>query len=377
VFHGGAAGIADADPGSAAAQLESDQADANLGISVAGAGDVNGDGYADVIVGAVYYDAGEANEGAAFVFHGGAAGIADADPGSAAAQLESDQTDANLGLGVAGAGDVNGDGYADVIVGAQFYDAGELNEGAAFVFHGSAAGITDGDPGTAAAQLESDQARARLGGSVAGAGDVNGDEYADVIVGAPRYDAGEAKEGAAFVFLGNSEGRPVLAQQRRGDGSGTPVQPWGHSLADDVFQVALQGTHPEGRGRVKLEVEACPPALPFGDAGCASHVSTSWASVAPPAAAASLVETISGLSVDTLYRWRARVLHAPYTVTEAGIVPSPNPAHGPWRRVSAQVSEADIRLVPEPGFLVGLAAGVATLALLAGRRLRASTGTHR
>ena len=50
---------------------------------------------------------------------------------------------------------MNGDGYDDVIVGAAYYDAGEVNEGAAFVFLGSASGVADGNPGTAHAQLES------------------------------------------------------------------------------------------------------------------------------------------------------------------------------------------------------------------------------
>jgi len=107
-----------------------------------------------------------------------------------------------LGWSVAGAGDVNGDGYADVIVGAHEYDAGDLIEGAAFVFLGSASGIANGDPTTAWARLESDQVGALLGWSVAGAGDVNGDNLADVIVGALLFDAGERDGGAAFVFLG-------------------------------------------------------------------------------------------------------------------------------------------------------------------------------
>jgi len=126
---------------------------------------------------------------------------------TADSQLESDQAVAALGVSVAGAGDVNGDGYADVIVGAYTYDAGEPDEGAAFVFLGSASGIVAaGDPSNAAAQLESDQAGAIFGLSVAGAGDVNGDGYADVIVGAYGYDAGEPDEGAAFVFLGGASG---------------------------------------------------------------------------------------------------------------------------------------------------------------------------
>ena len=55
-------------------------------------------------------------------------------------------------------------------------------------------------------QLESDQADARLGWSVAGAGDVNGDGYADVIVGAPDEDNGENDEGRARVYLGSASG---------------------------------------------------------------------------------------------------------------------------------------------------------------------------
>jgi hypothetical protein len=203
VFLGSAAGIADGDSSAAATQFESNQLGAYMGYSVAGAGDVNGDDYADVIVGAVLYDAGEIDEGAAFVLLGSAAGITDGDPSTAATQLESDQETAKMGQSVAGAGDVNGDGYADVIVGAYRYDAGEIEEGAAFLFLGSASGIVaNGNPANADVQLESKQGWAWLGWSVAGAGDVNDDGYADVIVGAPSYSAGELKEGAAFVYLG-------------------------------------------------------------------------------------------------------------------------------------------------------------------------------
>jgi hypothetical protein len=180
------------------AQLESNQADAYLGASVAGAGDVNGDGYADVIVGATGFDAGEDPDGgAAFVFLGSASGIASGNPSTADARLVSYQRFSEMGSSVAGAGDVNGDGYGDVIVGAQSYSAGELYEGAAFVFLGSASGIADGDPSTADTRLEPDYTGARLGQTVAGAGDVNGDGYADAILGS---------EGAAYLFLGSASG---------------------------------------------------------------------------------------------------------------------------------------------------------------------------
>ena len=218
VFHGSATGIADGSPATAHTRLEGDQAGAEMGVNVGGAGDVNGDGFADVIVGAWHYDAGETDEGAAFVFHGSAAGIVNGTPATAHTRLAGDQAGAQMGISVDGAGDVNGDGYADVIVGAHTLDAGESDEGAAFVFHGSAAGIADGSPATAQARLESDQADAWMGVNVGGAGDVNGDGYADVIVGARRYDAGESDEGAAFIFHGSAagiaDGTPATAQTR-------------------------------------------------------------------------------------------------------------------------------------------------------------------
>jgi hypothetical protein len=84
-----------------------------------------------------------------------------------------------------------------------------------------------------------------------------------------------------------------------------------------------------------------------------------------------LSTTVSGLTAETLYRWRARVLYAPFGVTETGITPPPNPAHGPWRRVSAQAVEADVRTLPEPAMVVLLGSGIALLVLIGRGRMRA------
>jgi hypothetical protein len=284
---------------------------------------VNGDGYADVIVGARGYDAGQEDEGAAFVFLGSPTGIANGNPNTAATRIFSDKEFARLGS-VAAAGDVNGDCYADVIVGVRLYDVGQFSlsgEGAAFVFLGGPTGIADGSPATASTRLESDQVSSRFGTSVAGAGDVDGDGYADVVVGASNYDADQESEGAAFVFLGGNAGLPVLARQRRGDGSGIPVQPWGSSASEDSFTVELRAKHPEGTGRVLLEIEAC-PSSPFGDSGCTRTISPAVA-VGGAVAEAVLTHTVTGLATDTLYRWRARTLYAP----RWGVLP-PNPAPG-------------------------------------------------
>ena len=96
------------------------------------------------------------------------------------------------------AGDVNGDGYSDVIIGANLYDNGQTDEGAVFVYHGSVTGLSTTPDWTA----EGDQTWAWFGLSVGNAGDVNGDGYSDVIVGAYRYDNGEGEAGRVFVYHG-------------------------------------------------------------------------------------------------------------------------------------------------------------------------------
>ena len=207
VWHGGATGLPTNQSATFAdAILQSNQDFARFGASVAGAGDVNGDGYDDVIVGAPLYDQVFINEGAAFVFHGGPSGVASGNPGTAHTTLVSNQPLAQFGYSVAGAGDLDADGFADVIVGAPLYDNPTASEGVAVTFHGSATGVASGDVDDAEALMESDANNARLGWSVASAGDVNGDRYADVIVGAPLYTDGNSAEGAAFVWHGGSQG---------------------------------------------------------------------------------------------------------------------------------------------------------------------------
>src|SRR6185503_12648564 len=147
-----------------------------LGNSVASAGDVNGDGYGDVIVGMENYDNSQVNEGRALVYLGGTVGPTT----TAAWSAESNEGSSHFGRSVASAGDVNGDGYGDVIVGAPDHGTPLHNAGAAYVYLGSATGLAL-DP---AWMVKGDRPEARFGYSVASAGDVNGDGYGDIIVGA-------------------------------------------------------------------------------------------------------------------------------------------------------------------------------------------------
>ncbi len=304
VYQGFAAGL----NSTAAWTAESNQANATFGQSVAAAGDVNGDGYADIIIGAPVYTNGESGEGGAFVYQGSASGLS----ATAAWTTESNQANASLGTAVATAGDVNGDGYDDVVVGSPDYTNSEAGEGAAFAFQGSSTGLSTSADWTA----ESNQAGAAFGQSVASAGDINGDGYADVIIGAPLYTNGNTNEGSAFVYYGNEgDGLDLIPQPRRADDT-APIRPGGQAISPTEVRLSLLGRTPFGRTQVKLEWEIKPLGAAFDGTGLGQ--SLAWSDTLTTGV--SLNELAAGLTFETRYRWRARLLAQPLNAADADYI---------------------------------------------------------
>ncbi len=185
VYHGSPAGLGLSPAWSAVGENGGDY----FGYSVASAGDVNGDGFADVLVGALVYNSGR---GKAYVYHGSPAGLGLSPAWSAVGENGDDY----FGISVASAGDVNGDGFADVLVGASGYNS---SRGKAYVYHGSPAGLGLSPAWSAVGENSGDL----FGYSVASAGDVNGDGFADVLVGAYSYNS---YRGKAYVYHGSPAG---------------------------------------------------------------------------------------------------------------------------------------------------------------------------
>ena len=176
------------------------------GVSVSEAGDVNGDGFGDLLVGARGYNAGE---GAAFIVYGKATGLTgDIDlmamASTVGVRITGEGANSTMASTVSSAGDVNGDGIDDLIVGDRSADGENAGSGAAYLVYGQAGGFAGNiDLGSLAAlgvRLNGETAGDDAGTSVSSAGDVNADGFDDLIVGARDADF---DSGAAYVVFGS------------------------------------------------------------------------------------------------------------------------------------------------------------------------------
>jgi hypothetical protein len=182
-----------------------------LGSALSSAGDLNGDGFDDLVMGAWEWSDGHTQEGGVFVYYGGTTLSAEPDW-----QFESDQANAELGRSVAHVGDLNGDGYADLVVAAPRFDSGQNDEGRLWAYYGGPDGLGE----TWDWRYEPDLLSGRVGNLIADAGDLDLDGYADLVVRRNGNDGAEAA-----VFRGSADGLGVTPDFTR-------------TVPDNVFCVA-------------------------------------------------------------------------------------------------------------------------------------------
>ncbi|MFT4979518.1 MAG: hypothetical protein ACI8S6_005429 [Myxococcota bacterium] len=169
---------------------EKEQAGSSLGP----AGDVDGDGYDDILIGTQYYDSSKAdNVGIAYLMLGGLSGSVSVT--DAAASFVGLTAEDAAGRSVATAGDQNGDGLSDLLIGAKEVDDGATDAGAAYLFLGPATGALTMAQANGA--FIGDRASGQAGTAVAAGGDVNADGRPDMLIGGSGADGGHA-----YVILG-------------------------------------------------------------------------------------------------------------------------------------------------------------------------------
>jgi len=240
-------------------RIDGAAADDGAGFSVAGAGDVNGDGHADVLVGVPGADnEGRADSGSAYVVFGKAdpASIDLARLGARGFRIDGAAPNDRAGFSVAGAGDVNGDGHADVLVGVPGADnEGRADSGSACVVFGKTdpASVDLAMLGARGFRIDGATADDGAGFSVAGAGDVNGDSQADMLVGAAGADShGRADSGSAYVVFGQTSA-PTIDLAALGTG-GLRID---GAVADDRAGFSVAGAGDVNRdGRLDVLVGA-------------------------------------------------------------------------------------------------------------------------
>ena len=236
-----------------------------LGAALHGGGDLNGDGIADLAVGAPYGDDAGRDEGIVALFFGGSLSgsisAADADT-----LMWGDASGDNAGTSVAIVGDVDGDGYDDLLIGAPTSDITGSDAGAAYLFTGTPTWV-DSTMALSDATLEGVSAGDAAGYRVAPAGDVDGDGRADLLIGAYGVDDVGIGAGAAYVVpaadlglgsdsLGNHY---TLYGANTGDAAGLGVAPAGDpwDLGYDAIFVGAYGAGSANQGTIYLQ--AGPP----------------------------------------------------------------------------------------------------------------------
>ncbi len=169
-----------------------------FGYTVGSTGDLNDDGVLDVIVGAMGADSSGTSTGAAYVFFGPLSGSVSAS--SADARVDGDAADDYVGRDRSLSADFDGDGIGDLTIGVGYADAVAYDSGAVYLFQGPVS--VTASASSADVVLSAGASKDYLGLKIDAPGDLNGDGFEDLMVGAPGFDDTSGDEGAAFVING-------------------------------------------------------------------------------------------------------------------------------------------------------------------------------
>jgi hypothetical protein len=218
------------------------------GCSVGGGGDINGDGYDDLLIGAMKASAdSKSGNGSTYVVYGPWVGDLDLQFADVSVHGESNGDEA--GVFVHAGGDVNDDGYADLLVGAWREETAGDQSGAVYLLYGREGLSGDYSLAAADAKMVAEGPSARAGRALAMAGDVNGDGNDDLIIGAYRDDTLILNGGTSYLFLGPLDGTlemsaadGVYRGTSLGEESGNAVNGVG-DLDNDGFDDLIIGTY--------------------------------------------------------------------------------------------------------------------------------------
>ncbi len=190
------------------------------GQCVAGAGDVNGDGLQDILVGAGESDEVASGAGQVYLILGRfAAWNMDESLSTSDASFLGEAVLDSAGYALAGAGDVNGDGFDDFLIGAPGHVNGDRYGKAYLVFGRSTGWTMDDDLAGADASFLGEISEDWAGWAVSGAGDTNGDGYDDFLIGAPNNAEAHLFGGQTYLFLGRESGWAVDSVLDQADAS--------------------------------------------------------------------------------------------------------------------------------------------------------------
>ena len=219
------------------------------GVSVSGAGDVNGDGLDDLLVGAYSANPGGFDIGQSYLVYGqptdsaltGSLNLSDVGDAVAGATFDGIADGDRSGISVSSAGDVNGDGLDDLLIGAYLANVGGTDRGESYLIYGQNAGsaltgslrLTNVGGSLAGAKFYGVADGDRTGFSVSSAGDVNGDDLDDLLIGAYYANADGTDRGQSYLVYGQPADSPLTGNLNLSDVGGAVAGAVFSGLADN------------------------------------------------------------------------------------------------------------------------------------------------